>query len=54
MMVGKASGSIQVNQAPEEDATSWYDSTGEVKLTDEGEEFPLDAFLTRRPGLKFG
>ena len=54
MMVGKASSCTEVNQAPKENSTSWDDSTGEVKFTNEGEEFPFDAFLTRRPGLKFG
>ena len=51
-MVGKTSSGTQVNQVPEEDLTSWDDSTSEVKFTDEGEEIPFDAFLLRRPGLK--
>ena len=53
MMVRKASSGTQVDQAPEEDATRWDDATGKVKFTDEGEEVPFDAFLARRPGLKF-
>ena len=53
-MVGKTSSGTQVNQAPEEGATSWDDLTSEVKFTDEGKEIPFDEFLPRRPYLKFG
>ena len=53
VMVGKTSSDTQVDQALEEGANSWDDWTGKVKLTDEGEEFPFDAFLPKRPGLKF-